>query len=152
MLKPIAISLTVATALIAVCAAFSQPPVDQTPSQTTNKVTISVKKTSATSGKEMFASYCATCHGTDGKGDGPAANALRTPPTDLSQLAKNNGGKFPGTHIVTVLQFGSELPAHGSEQMPVWGPILGRMNVSSPQDKQLRMANLTRYLETIQVK
>jgi mono/diheme cytochrome c family protein len=152
MLKPIAISLTVAAAMIAACAAFSQPPADQTPSQTTNKVTIPVRKTSAISGKEMYTSYCAPCHGADGKGNGPAANALRTPPTDLSQLAKDNGGKFPGAHIVTVLEFGSELRSHGSEQMPVWGPILGRMNTTNPQDRQLRMANLSRYLETIQVK
>ena len=152
MLKHIKIPLAVATALIAVCAAFSQPPVDQSTSLANHKVTIAVKKTAATSGQQMYTSYCAPCHGTDGKGNGPAANALRTPPTDLTILAKNNGGKFPGTHVVTVLQFGSELASHGSEQMPVWGPILGRMNLASPHDKMLRMSNLTRYLETIQVK
>jgi mono/diheme cytochrome c family protein len=152
MLKHITIALTVATATLAVCAAFSQPPVDQTPSQPMNKVVIPVNKTAATSGREMYGSYCAPCHGTDGKGNGPAASALRTLPTDLTQLSKNNGGRFPGSHIVTVLQFGSEMPSHGSMQMPVWGPILGRMNITTPQDKQLRMSNLSRYLETIQVK
>jgi hypothetical protein len=36
--------------------------------------------------------------------------------------------------------------------MPVWGPILAKMNVSNPQDKLLRVSNLSRYLETLQVK
>jgi len=63
---------------------------------------------------------------------------------------RSNHGKFPETHIVTVLQFGIEEPAHGSATMPVWGPILGNMNRTNLQDKQLRISNLTRYLETIQ--
>jgi hypothetical protein len=45
-----------------------------------------------------------------------------------------------------------QVPAHGSAEMPVWGPILGKMNLSSPQDKLLRISNLSRYLETLQVK
>ena len=152
MSKRIAFTLTAAAAIVVVCAAFSQPSVNQNPAPDNNKVVIPVNKTAATSGKQMFNGYCAPCHGTDGKGDGPAAKALRTPPTDLTLLSKNNGGKFPGPHIVTVLQFGSELPSHGSAQMPVWGPILGKMNVVNPQDKQMRISNLSRYLETIQVK
>ncbi len=151
MSKRIAISLTVAAATLAVCAAFSQTPAIQSPAPA-SKVTIPVTKTSPISGKEMYVSYCAPCHGTDGKGAGPAAGALKTPPTDLTVLAKNNGGKYPGQHIVTVLQFGSEMPSHGSAKMPVWGPILGRMNSTNLQDKQMRISNLSRYLETIQVK
>ena len=40
--------------------------------------------TSAASGSEMFLSYCASCHGKDAKGNGPATPALKKPPTDLS--------------------------------------------------------------------
>jgi len=120
--------------------------------QPKDKVTISVGKTAATNGKQMYASYCAPCHGTDGKGHGPTASALKAQPTDLTILSKNNHGKFPDAHIVTVLQFGSELPSHGSQEMPVWGPILSNMNRFNAQDKQLRISNLSRYLETIQVK
>ena len=116
----------------------------------TQKVVIPVPKTSATDGKQMYTNYCAPCHGTDGRGSGPAASALRTQPTDLTMLAKNNRGKFPDTHVIVVLQFGPEVPAHGSAAMPVWGPILGNMNRTNFQDKQLRISNLTHYLQSIQ--
>jgi mono/diheme cytochrome c family protein len=120
--------------------------------QPNGKVTIPVDKTTPTSGKVMFTSYCAPCHGIDGKGNGPAAPALKTPASDLTVLSRNNHGKFPDTHIVSILQFGMEMRAHGSAQMPVWGPILGKMNQTNPQEKQLRISNLSRYLETLQVK
>jgi mono/diheme cytochrome c family protein len=120
--------------------------------QTTGKVIIPVTKTNPTSGKQMYTSYCAPCHGVDGRGNGPAASALKTAPADLTGLAKANHGKFPDTHILTVLKFGSEMPSHGSAEMPVWGPILGRMGQVNSQDKDLRMTNLSRYLETLQVK
>ena|ERR1700760_762985 len=115
-----------------------------------SKVVIPVSKTPPNNGKQMYSNYCAPCHGTDGKGGGPAASALKNHPTDLTQLTKSNNGKFPDTHIVAILDFGSEVPAHGSATMPVWGPILGTMNRTNAQDKQLRISNLTRYLESIQ--
>ena len=120
--------------------------------QSKAKLTIPVNKTPATSGKQMYANYCAPCHAVDGRGHGPVATALKTPPTDLTVLSKNNRGKFPDTHIVSVLQNGSEIPSHGTAEMPVWGPILGKMNVTNPQDRLLRVSNLSRYLETLQAK
>ena len=60
---------------------------------------VPVKETSPASGKQMYSTYCAVCHGADGRGNGPAAVALKEHPTDLVQLAKENGGKFPGSHI-----------------------------------------------------
>ncbi len=109
-------------------------------------------KTASTSGKEIYAGYCASCHGVDGKGNGPAASALKVPPTDLTLLSKNNHGKFPGAHIDTVLQYGSRIPSHGSPEMPVWAPILGDNAKADPLLKKLRISNLSRYLESIQVK
>jgi len=120
--------------------------------QTTTKVTIPVNKTAVTNGKQMYSNYCAPCHGVDGRGQGPVASALRTPPVDLSVLSRNNHGKFPDAHIVSVLQNGAEINAHGTAEMPVWGPILGKMNQTNPQDRMLRVSNLSRYLETLQTK
>ena len=120
--------------------------------QSSAKVTIPVNKTAATSGKQMYANYCAPCHGVDGRGQGPVSQALKTPPMDLTVLARNNHGKFPDTHIVSVLENGVDMPSHGSAEMPVWGPILGKMNQTNPQDRALRISNLSRYLETMQVK
>ncbi|MGA2170757.1 MAG: cytochrome c [Terracidiphilus sp.] len=111
-----------------------------------------VNKTAATSGKQMYINYCASCHGVNGKGDGPAAAALKMPPADLTLLSKNNNGEFPAGHIVAVLQYGAEIPSHGSAEMPVWGPILGKMDKENPEFKQIRINNLSRYLETLQVK
>jgi mono/diheme cytochrome c family protein len=120
--------------------------------QSNTNGTIAVNKTTATSGMQMYINYCASCHGVDGRGNGPAAAALRIPPTDLTVLSKNNHGVFPETHIVTVLQYGAEFPSHGSAEMPVWGPIFGKMEKVNPQVKQLRISNLIRYLKTLQVK
>ena len=120
--------------------------------QSNTNGTIAVNKTTATSGMQMYINYCASCHGVDGRGNGPAAAALRIPPTDLTVLSKNNHGVFPETHIVTVLQYGAEFPSHGSAEMPVWGPIFGKMETVNPQVKQLRISNLIRYLKTLQIK
>jgi hypothetical protein len=71
---------------------------------------------------------------------------------DLTVLSKNNGGKFPSTHVVSVLQFGAASSSHGSAEMPVWRPLFGKMNASNPQEETFRIGNLNRYLETIQAK
>lgn len=133
------------TALVAILA------VDMGYAQSNTNGTTAVNKTAASSGKQMYTNYCASCHGVNGKGDGPAAAALKMPPTDLTVLSRNNHGEFPETHIVTVLQYGTEFPSHGSVEMPVWGPILGKMEKVNPQVKQLRISNLIRYLKTLQV-
>jgi cytochrome c553 len=66
-----------------------------------------IKQTNAASGKEMFVQYCTACHGTDGKGNGPAAPAMKVSPADLTQLAKKNGGKYPSNQVAAVLKFGN---------------------------------------------
>jgi mono/diheme cytochrome c family protein len=112
---------------------------------------VPVQPTSPTSGKQMFTQYCAACHGVDGKGNGPAATALKQKPVDLTLLSKDNGGKYPEDHVVSVLRFGSEMPAHGSKDMPIWGPVLRSLNHGSEIEEQQRISNITRYLKTIQV-
>jgi mono/diheme cytochrome c family protein len=116
------------------------------------KLAIPVEKTTPVSGKQMYSSYCASCHGLNGRGNGPIAASLKTPPADLTVLSKNNGGKFPSAHITTVLQYGVQIPSHGTAEMPVWGPVLGKMDQADPQERLLRISNLSQYLETIQAK
>ncbi len=122
--------------------------------QSTARVVIPAGRTQANNGKQMYVSYCAPCHGVDGKGHGSVAPALKRQPADLSALSSNNGGKFPEQHFVAVLQFGTSNSAHGTAEMPVWGPVLGKMDPGSTQSemKSLRISNLTRYLESIQAK
>jgi mono/diheme cytochrome c family protein len=120
--------------------------------QTNAKVVIPITKTTPINGKVMYVNYCAPCHGVDGKGAGPVAPALKASPTNLTVLSRNNHGKFPDSHIVTVLNNGADVKSHGSVEMPVWGPILGKMNTSDSQDRMLRISNLSRYLDSIQAK
>ncbi len=107
--------------------------------------------TNLTKGVDLYQRYCAVCHGNDGRGGGPAAAALKATPTDLTQLAKNNGGKFPVGGVRQLLGGGSSTPAHGSAEMPMWGPVFRAMHPNESIAK-LRVDNLMRYLESIQVK
>ncbi len=111
--------------------------------------------TPANNGKMMFSSYCAPCHGVDGRGNGPAAAALKTPPADLTLLSENNHGQFPDQRVAAVLRFGVNVPAHGSAEMPVWGPILSWMAPNQTRysrEEATRINNLVRYLKTLQAK
>ena len=118
-----------------------------------------VKPTSSVSGAQMFKEYCAVCHGPSGKGDGPVATALKVPPPDLTTLAQRHDGKFPDDYVSNVLKNGVQNPAHGSGEMPVWGPIFDTMNrwkaLCPGMDQTpvtLRITNLTNYLKSIQKK
>src|ERR1039457_514126 len=71
---------------------------------------VPIQPTSPASGEQMYATYCAVCHGTKGTGNGPAAPAIKFPPPDLTMLSQNHGGNFPAAHVNTVLQFGVETP------------------------------------------
>jgi mono/diheme cytochrome c family protein len=108
--------------------------------------------TSPASGKEMFLSYCASCHGKDAKGDGPAATSLKALPADLTTLTKRNGGKYPSDKVTSVLRGQTNLVPHGDQEMPVWGPVFWRMSGGHEELVQQRIANLNRYIESLQVK
>ena len=108
--------------------------------------------TTPSSGKGMFDAYCASCHGIDAKGDGPAAPALKMPTTNLTTLNVKNGGVFPAAHVASVIQGDAMTPAHGSKDMPVWGPIFLSIGGHNKAEVQLRIRNLTAYLESLQVK
>jgi mono/diheme cytochrome c family protein len=105
---------------------------------------------SAANGPEMFRAYCAVCHGSDGRGGGPAAEALRKVPADLTQLSRRNGGTFPRTMVVNTIQGAAILAAHGSRDMPIWGVsfrVLGDNAFA-----KIRVANLTAFIESFQRK
>ena len=109
-----------------------------------------ISPTSPASGQQMFMSYCASCHGKDGKGNGPAAPALKNPPTDLTMLSKKNGGKFPGNAVYVAIGGTFNSPAHGSSEMPVWGEVFSRS--ANDSQAKLRLTNLTKYVESLQAK
>lgn len=100
----------------------------------------------------MYRAYCASCHGVQGKGDGPAAPALKHRPADLTTLAKQSGGKFPAVRVFQSVEGDAAIAAHGSREMPVWGTALRRAGADNEAALKLRVRNLVRYIESIQVK
>jgi len=90
-------------------------------------------------GRQLFLSYCASCHGVDGSGDGAVAPALKQPPPDLRRIQAKQG-KFPAEEVRKKISGGPDLPVHGRRDMPVWGLIL------SPSD----INHLVKYVESIQ--
>lgn len=102
-------------------------------------------------GRELFGIYCASCHGADGTGNGPASASLKTGPPDLTQISKKHDGKFPQMEVVGFIDGETPLAAHGSREMPVWGrvfrPRRSGSSLGSPE-----IYAMTDYLESIQKK
>ena len=100
------------------------------------------------SGSLSFELYCASCHGRSGHGDGPAAPSLRTAPGDLTLLSRRNGGAFPRERVMASIDGSSGTAAHGSLDMPVWGPTLRAADVDG--FNAIRLRNLVAFVESIQ--
>jgi mono/diheme cytochrome c family protein len=99
-------------------------------------------------GKDLFMLRCASCHGKDGKGHGPAAVALKTPPADLTRISKKNGGAFPRADVMRFIDGERPVPAHGPRHMPVWGEVFREERTDS--EARMRILSLTSFLESIQ--
>lgn len=99
---------------------------------------------------EMYRTWCASCHGEKGRGDGPAAAALKTRPADLTQLAKKNGGKFPTERVRSYIEGTATVSAHGSREMPVWGTFF--KNMGGEIGTTYRVISLANYVESLQAK
>ena len=104
------------------------------------------------SGKAMYHQYCAACHGTEAKGDGPAAFTLKTPPADLTTLTIRNMGIFPREYVETILRFGPGVKSHGSSDMPTWGSIFRMIDKNNERAVQQRIKNLTDFIASLQTK
>jgi mono/diheme cytochrome c family protein len=131
-------------AVVAVCSAAQQ--------QSTVIKHESAPPTSAASASEMYKSYCASCHGQDAKGHGPAAAALKVAPPDLTTLAKRNNGKYPAPSVESILRGREQLVAHGNQEMPVWSPVFRVVSGRNEGIVNLRIVNLNNYLESLQAK
>ena len=108
-----------------------------------------ITHTVPTDAKEMYTSYCAACHGIDGKGNGPAAKALTKAPADLTQLSAKNGGKFPDIRVRRYIEGADEVPAHGSRDMPIWGNLFKHAG-GGTEGVPIRVRNLSDYIQSLQ--
>jgi len=101
-------------------------------------------------GDNLYKAYCASCHGVDGRGNGPMAAWMKVAPADLTRIAERNGGNFPLARVDRIISGEEVLPSgHGTRAMPIWGPVFSQ--VTRDQDLgRVRIDNLARYLRDIQ--
>jgi mono/diheme cytochrome c family protein len=105
----------------------------------------------ATRGAATFNTYCAPCHGTSARGDGPMADSLRYAPADLTAIARRNGGRFPAEKVGKIIDGRASLKGHGGTDMPIWGDAFKntRQGVDERRVKAI-IADLVQYLATLQ--
>lgn len=100
-------------------------------------------------GRELYESYCASCHGIDARGNGPVAASLRIAPPDLTRIAQRNAGFFPTQKIEQIIAGEEGAGSHGSRQMPIWGPVFSVVEWDM-DFVEIRLRNLADYLESLQ--
>jgi hypothetical protein len=146
--RPAILSVRLVKTLLLVFLAAAVAPLARPAGQTLPPLVIR-----STAGQDLFAFYCASGHGRDGRGGGPVAGTLKVPPPDLTRLAQRYGGTFPRQRVEAfVTNDGSILsPAHGSSDMPVWGPIFHGLDPSDTLVR-VRIANLVAHIESMQVR
>jgi len=106
---------------------------------------------SSINGESLYHNYCATCHGSNAKGNGPMAPVLKTPPADLTRIAVRRSGSFPEKEMANLISWEAEMASHGTREMPLWGPIFSQ--IAWDQDLgRVRVANLVSYLKSIQLR
>ena len=104
-------------------------------------------------GKKYFQKYCSTCHGTDGRGKGPAADALKNPPSDLTKIIRRSDGVWSPEEVASKIDGRTRLTAHGSREMPVWGTHFGEEVGGGEVGEEVSRGNiavLVEYLKSIQ--
>jgi len=104
-------------------------------------------------GRELFQSFCASCHGENGTGHGPVAPLLNAPVADLTHIAARNGGQFPRDRVYRTIDGQAETPAHGSRHMPVWGyEFYGDSEDDRKAHRQAERTidRLVKYVESLQ--
>ena len=130
------------TIILVIGAAVGGQPIKKVP----------IQSTSAASGREMLAAYCAACHGTAGKGDGSVASALKKRPVDLTRLSRNNGGTLPEVRVMGYITGEETVVAHGNRDMPIWGELFRSLDPNSRELSDLRAHNLTESVKALQAK
>ena len=106
-------------------------------------------------GKNDFVTYCGSCHGSNGKGDGPIVHFLERKPPNLTLLSKNNSGTYPFERIWGVFDGSYVFAEHGTSEMPIWGyrfvQEAQQQNDSDISTKaRAKALNIILYLQVIQ--
>lgn len=111
---------------------------------------------SAEAGHELYGVFCSSCHGPEGRGDGPFGATLAVPPADLTRIAARNGGRFPEFEVMRRIDGRAEVPGHGV-LMPIFGALfdngiaITRAETGQPIFTTRSIADLTAWIESVQV-
>jgi mono/diheme cytochrome c family protein len=104
-------------------------------------------------GSYTYRTYCATCHGPRGKGDGPLAQTLSFHPPDLTQMAQRNGGKYPASMVRKIVDGREPVDGHGGPDMPVWGDAFKNAETGFDEEAvQEKIRSVVDYVGTLQEK
>lgn len=142
-LVAVALLAAVLFAPIAVLPAAAQEPAAPPPAAMRQHVT----------GGEVFRTYCATCHGPSGRGDGPLASSMRRKPADLTEIAKRNGGEYPSEIVYRTIDGKTPIRGHGGPDMPVWGDAFARSREGGDEATvNERITSLVDFIQTLQIK
>lgn len=108
-----------------------------------------------TSGKLEYQQYCASCHGTAGKGNGPMAELWKKPPADLTLLSRKHKGQSRFWRVYHTIDGREEAMSHETRAMPIWGGHFLMQGGGAPLDEHTvrgRILALVYYVESIQQK
>ena len=104
-------------------------------------------------GSGVFKDYCAVCHGTSARGDGPLADKMKRRPPDLTVLATQNGGVFPAEQVRKIIDGREFVPGHGGPDMPVWGSAFKASRLGSSEESVKSVIDaLVKHIESLQQK
>jgi nucleotide-binding universal stress UspA family protein/mono/diheme cytochrome c family protein len=104
-------------------------------------------------GREVFRTYCASCHGETARGDGPLASAMKRKPANLTEIAKRNGGAFPTEMVFKTIDGRQPIRGHGGPDMPVWGDVFTRSREAGDAERvKAVIQSLVEYLDSIQLR
>jgi mono/diheme cytochrome c family protein len=102
-------------------------------------------------GAILYRTYCASCHGVSGRGDGPMGEYLRVPAANLTHLARRHGGTLRDETVARVIDGRERVGAHGPTDMPVWGDAFTSPLAQGGEARlRARVNALVRYLASIQ--
>lgn len=108
---------------------------------------------SAARGADLYRTYCASCHGTSARGDGPLADSMRRRPPNLTEISKRNKGVYPKDLVYRIIDGREKVAGHGGPDMPVWGDaFLRTADAAGEESVRLRVQALVNYLETLQAR
>jgi mono/diheme cytochrome c family protein len=104
----------------------------------------------AAQGKIIYARYCASCHGAEGRGDGPVAADLKVRPANLQTLATKNGGSFPFEKVTRAIDGRQKTRGHSTPDMPVWAEVFPKTAGTDSPSVESAVGRIAHYLWSIQ--